>query len=366
MLHLVGATGDHGGILSVIRSIQSSTETAATAHFVWVNEAFRQTRSPTLELRFSRHALDEDSNHLRLLCRSVRAWPGLRRLLSKERFDVVHAHTRGTFPLSCAHTAFAQTPRAIFTNHTYARRTGMYRRAGSWSRLTTVLLTPNMARHYGLTPSENIRLISACGADTFFDQSLLPRPTAAGSLRLVGIGNLVRWKRWDLIVRALALLPAEIRRIIHFDVWGPIPDETDAHAFAQELKSLTNSLGLNDTVRFPGATNQVSEMVTAADVFVLPSTNEPCSVALIEAMACGRPVLASRSGGNVDIVQDGQTGLLFTPDSAEDLARCLRRFLDGSFVPASPEVIRESVRQRSAAVVGAEYLRLYRELAAAH
>lgn len=242
----------------------------------------------------------------------------------------------------------------------------MYRRAGSWSRLTTVLLTPNMARHYGLTPSENIRLISACGADTFFDQSLLPRPTAAGSLRLVGIGNLVRWKRWDLIVRALALLPAEIRRIIHFDVWGPIPDETDAHAFAQELKSLTNSLGLNDTVRFPGATNQVSEMVTAADVFVLPSTNEPCSVALIEAMACGRPVLASRSGGNVDIVQDGQTGLLFTPDSAEDLARCLRRFLDGSFVPASPEVIRESVRQRSAAVVGAEYLRLYRELAAAH
>lgn len=319
-----------------------------------------------MELRYSRHALDEDSNHLRLLCRSIRTWPDLRRLLSTERFDVVHAHTRGTFPLICAHTALAQTPRAIFTNHTYARRTGMYRFAGSWSRLTTVLLTPNMARHYGLTPGGNVRLISACGADTFFSHSLLRRPTTAGSLRLVGIGNLVRWKRWDLIVRALALLPAEIRRIIYLDVWGPIPDETDAHAYAQELKSLTDTLGLNETVRLSGSTNQVSETVSAADVFVLPSTNEPCSVALIEALACGRPVLASRSGGNVDIVQDGKTGLLFTPDSVDDLARCLRRFLDGSFVPAPPEVIRESVRQRSATVVGAEYLRLYRELAAAH
>ena len=53
----------------------------------------------------------------------------------------------------------------------------------------------------------------------------------------------------------------------------------------------------------PYPTHQVADVVAAADWFVLPSTHEPCSVALIEALALGVPVIASASGGNVDIVQ---------------------------------------------------------------
>ncbi len=363
VLHLLGATGDHGGIVSVLRGLQVATE-GLLRNVVWVNEAFRQERAPALDLRRSPHALDESDSHLHLLVRAVKAWPGLRRLLGTEPFDVVHAHTRGSFPLACALAALRHSPPVVFTNHAYARRTGLYRRAGRWPQLATTLLTPNMARHYGLEPGPNVRIISECGADAFFSRTLRAGPRAPGPLQLVGIGNLVRWKRWDLVVRALAGLPSRTRDAVRLEVWGPTPDDADAKAYAGELHALVRTLGLEGSVRFPGPTGRVAEVVGAADWFVLPSTNEPCSVALIEALALGIPVIASASGGNVDIVADGVTGCLFRPDDAEDLADTLAAVVAGRLTPAAPEVLRESVRQRSATEVAARYLALYQGLLA--
>ena len=364
VLHLLGATGDHGGIVSVLRGLQVATE-GRLENVVWVNEVFRQERAPALDVRRSCHALDESDGHLRLLVRAVKAWPGLLRLLDAEPFDVVHAHTRGSFPLACALAALRRSPPVVFTNHAYARRTGLYRRAGRWPRLATTLLTPNMARHYGLEAGRNVRIISECGADAFFARPLPIAPRAPGPIRLVGIGNLVRWKRWDLVVRALAGLPSGTRDAVRLEVWGPTPDDADAKAYAGELHALVRTLGLEESVRFPGPTGRVAEVVGAADWFVLPSTNEPCSVALIEALALGIPVVASASGGNVDIVADGVTGCLFRPDDVEDLTAKLGAVVRGEVRPAAPEVSRESVRQRSATAVAEEYLALYRELVTA-
>jgi glycosyltransferase involved in cell wall biosynthesis len=104
--------------------------------------------------------------------------------------------------------------------------------------------------------------------------------------------------------------------------------------------------------------------MAGADVFLLPSTNEPCSVALIEALASGVPVLASRSGGNPDLIREGTTGLLFEPDSAASLATQLTSIASGAPAFASPALVRESVADRAASVVGARHLKIYQELAA--
>ena len=364
VLHLVGTNGDHGGILSVIRALSLATRDSAH-HVVWVNTCFSQSRQPALELRQNPHTLDEDTNHLRLLLRNLRAWPALQRLLREEQFEVVHAHSRGSLPLAIL---LARSRPVLFTNHTYANRAGLYRFAARQRRMRTVLLTPNMAHHYGLPPSPGrVDTVSACCDDSWMGHAL-PSPRSgpsSGGLRLVGVGNLVRWKKWDLVIRALARLPTELRTKIRFQLWGPIPDDTDARAFGAELAGLIEELKLNALVTLAGPTNDVPSVLAGADAFLLPSTNEPCSVALIEALASGRPAIASRSGGNVDIVRDGHTGLLFKPDDVEDLAAQLRRLLDGTFIPAAPAAIRESVRTRSATAVGAQYLRIYGELAAA-
>ena len=364
VLHLVGNHGDHGGILSVIRALHQATGDSVR-HVVWVNSGFVQSRRPTLELRRNPHAADEDANHLRLLLRNLCAWPALRRLLHEEAFSVVHAHTRGALPLALL---LVRSRPVLFTNHTYANRTGLYRFAAGRRRMRTVLLTPNMGLHYGLSPRPgHVETVSACCDDSWFGQPL-PAPRSAppsGCLQLVGVGNLVRWKKWDLVIRAFARLPPESQNRLRFRLWGPIPEDTDAKAFATELAGLIREFKLEPLVNLAGPTSDVPAALAGADAFLLPSTNEPCSVALMEALASGRPVIASRSGGNVDIVRDGRTGLLFKPDDVADLAARLQHLLDGTFIPATPAEIRESVRQRSATAVGAQYRQIYGELAAA-
>jgi phosphatidylinositol alpha 1,6-mannosyltransferase len=84
-------------------------------------------------------------------------------------------------------------------------------------------------------------------------------------------------------------------------------------------------------------------------------------VALIEALALGVPALVSASGGNVDIVRDGVTGLLFEPDSIPALAARLGQIARGECRITSPEAVRESVHHRSASAVAAAYEAVYLE-----
>jgi glycosyltransferase involved in cell wall biosynthesis len=73
-------------------------------------------------------------------------------------------------------------------------------------------------------------------------------------------------------------------------------------------------------IRFVGRQDDVLPWYQAADLFVLPSQSEGMSNALLEAMACGLPVIATEVGGNGDVVQHGRTGLLIQPDCPQQLA----------------------------------------------
>lgn len=81
---------------------------------------------------------------------------------------------------------------------------------------------------------------------------------------------------------------------------------------------------------FEPATAEVARRLHELDIFVLPSLSEAFSNSLMEAMACGCAVVASRTGGNPELVTDGETGLLFTPGKPPDLAAKLNLLLDDS------------------------------------
>jgi glycosyltransferase involved in cell wall biosynthesis len=362
ILHLVGATEDNGGILSTLRGLASASDPDVWEHVLWTRSSFLQTRKPTLICRDSPHALDESGSHLRLLLAAWRAWPDLQRLLAAEPYAVIHAHSRGSLPLAVR--LALQKRSVVFTNHAYARRTGLYRAAARVEGLRTVLLTPNHARHYGLDPEPgHIEVISECGADRFFNAPIPPRAASANRpLQFVGIGNVVGWKKWELLLDAIHRLPTALRSRVQTTIWGPIPDDRAARQYSEELRAAVEKHGLQQHFRLAGPTTEVERVLARADWFVLPSTNEPCSVALIEALASGVPSLVSASGGNLDIVQDNVTGAHFTPDSAVSLSGRLAAILDGSLQPASSEVIRASVVDRSASKIAARHAALYREM----
>lgn len=76
---------------------------------------------------------------------------------------------------------------------------------------------------------------------------------------------------------------------------------------------------------FAGEADNIPELLAQASMFVLPSLSEGVSLSLLEAMATGLPVVATRVGGNVEVVQDGQTGLLVPVRDASRLASAIIR-----------------------------------------
>lgn len=366
VLHLLGAREDSGGILSVIRNLQSASGPHNVEHVVWVHRAYRETRSPSLSTCHGRWLLQESPNHLGLFARSLLEFPRVRQAMATGGFDLAQAHARGTLFVAAALAQWTRWP-ALYTNHAFARRKGLYRWAAQRTRLHTSVLTPNMARHYGLPMGPHgVSVVSECCADQFFAVPSVTVDPAAGRtrpIRLVGLGNIIRWKNWHVLLHALARLDPSERKQIEFHHWGPVPIEAECRRYNEEVQSLIPPASPAGCF-FHGLSLNVEEPLRQADWFILPSTNEPCSVALIEALAMGLPVIVSDSGGNVDIVDHGRTGLRFVPDDPDDLARQLRRILRREVQPAPPSAIRDSVRHRSATTVTAEYVALYRQMLA--
>lgn len=364
VLHLLGQTEDVGGVLSVVRNLQEATRGAGVAHRVWVHSSYRENRQPALDYVRSRFAWDEPPGWWEMARRTPGGVGDLRRLLRKQPAGVVHAHTRGGLLAGLGLWA-SQGCRLLFTNHAYARHRWLYRCAARLPGIHTVVLTRNMARYYGLRPNQaRVHLIPACCADATLAVPLVRRrPDRSRPIRLIGLGTLLPWKNWRLLLQAMAQLPADERNGLRFEHWGETAQTEESRRYAAELSDLRHRLQLGEHVIFHGAISAVVERLLETDWMVLPSTNEPCSVALSEAMATGIPVLASRSGGNVDLVEEERNGLLFEPGSVADLVRALRRILLGLATLLPPEGIRDTMRSRTAAAVGQRYLALYDRLA---
>ncbi|MEO8050183.1 MAG: glycosyltransferase family 4 protein [Acidobacteriota bacterium] len=93
------------------------------------------------------------------------------------------------------------------------------------------------------------------------------------------------------------------------------------------LQQRVRERGLEQQCVFQPAVGDVREWLREIDIFVLPSLSEALSNSLLEAMASGCAVVASRVGGNPELVRDGDTGLLFTVENVEDLASQLRALI---------------------------------------
>jgi glycosyltransferase involved in cell wall biosynthesis len=155
----------------------------------------------------------------------------------------------------------------------------------------------------------------------------LPPILPANDVPLVfGLGSLLPVKGVTHLIDALPLLLAEANCRVVIGGQGPERD-----ALLQQAKAL----GVAESVQLLGRvpTEQVPALMQQAIVFALPSTPHPSGdteslgMVLIEAMACGTPCVASRTGGIVDIVEDGINGYLTLPGDAQGLASSIIRLL---------------------------------------
>jgi len=135
------------------------------------------------------------------------------------------------------------------------------------------------------------------------------------------VGRLDPVKDQAGLLRAFAVASAQRPSVLLIVGDGPLRAELDA---------LGRGLGLDDRLRLLGDRQDVAQILRALDCFVLPSVGEGISNAILEAMATALPVVATRVGGNVELVEDGETGLLVEVGQPEGLVRALECYLGDS------------------------------------
>ena len=155
------------------------------------------------------------------------------------------------------------------------------------------------------------------------DRSLRSELALANDVILVGaIGNIRAPKAYDVLLRAARILLDRSQRF-HFIIAGDCSND-----LGRELVDLSRSLGIEQRLSFLGLRADVARILNNLDVFVLSSHTEGFSIACLEAMACGIPVIATRSGGPEEILEGGAGILVPTGDpeaiaqAVDDLTSC--------------------------------------------
>jgi glycosyltransferase involved in cell wall biosynthesis len=137
---------------------------------------------------------------------------------------------------------------------------------------------------------------------------------------LVGVfGRLSPWKGQHIVIDALCRLPETHVLMVGEALFGE-------QAYADELRTLARSKGVEDRVHFLGFRRDIPTLMKLADVVVHASTApEPFGRVIVEAMLSDRPVVATRAGGVVEIIEDERTGLLVKPGSSSELSTAIER-----------------------------------------
>jgi glycosyltransferase involved in cell wall biosynthesis len=171
----------------------------------------------------------------------------------------------------------------------------------------------------------------------------------AGAPLVLAVSSLVPSKGVDLVIRAVAALPSA--RLV---VVGEGP-----HASA--LRRLAGGLGLGERARFLGPVPQdrLADLYNAADVLVLASTREGCPNVLLEALACGTPVVAAAAGGVPEIVRDPVAGRLVAERTPEAFADAVRDLLAD---PPAGAAVRAYAERFDWGPTSAGQLRMFRSI----
>jgi len=181
----------------------------------------------------------------------------------------------------------------------------------------------------GLAPAQ-IRIIpNGVDVDRF-----APRAGARPVSRILTVANLRQEKAHEVLLAAAAQLMPRYPQL-QFEIAGDGPR-------LAELRELARTLGLGDRVVFLGHREDVPALLAQADAFVLPSRSEAFPNGAIEAMAAGLPVVASATGGLLDLIDDERTGVLVRPDDAGALAQAIERLIAS---PAHAAVLGAAARE---------------------
>jgi glycosyltransferase involved in cell wall biosynthesis len=247
----------------------------------------------------------------------------IRKLIKKFNYDIIHSHTSHAHMLAFLASPGRNSPRLVtrrvdfsIFRHSFLKLSGIkYRFMADYyiaisHKIKNVMVDDGISDqrifvvHSGIDPQ---RFRQATG-----DHLLSEFDIRADEKVVVNVGHLAGHKGQEYLVRAIPHVLAKLPKTRFFIVGkGELMDD---------LKAIASSLGLEQALVLTGFRNDVGSFYKVADLFVMSSVDEGLGTAVLDAMALGKPVVATRAGGLPEIVHDGKTGRLVAPADPSALA----------------------------------------------
>lgn len=218
-----------------------------------------------------------------------------------------------------------------------AVRNGILRRADRF-----VAITEGIAREYadaGVPSGAICRISNSVDTNRFRPVGAEEKAALRRRLKLPAAGFLVTYTGRLVSYKGLPLLLKVAHSIqqgrgnVGFVLIGS--GGLDIHNCEAALREYVSANGLDRVVQFAGEVSNVSEYLQASDAFVLPTEDDAFPLSLIEAMACGLPVVSTVVGGIPEIVREGETGILVRPGNQQELDGALRSVIASHDLAAS-------------------------------
>jgi glycosyltransferase involved in cell wall biosynthesis len=246
----------------------------------------------------------------------------LKEIISYEKMDVVHAHTRVTQVMG--QLLKSSSCRYVSTCHGFFKPKFIRNLFPCWGEKVIAISQPvyqHLVNDFHV-PSQRIVLIEN-GIDLNAFKILARQERLAhraryglGAEPVLGIvARLSDVKGQDILILAMKKV-TQVLPQVKLMIVGQGPME-------EKLKAMVQENRLENNIRFFPVINQTSEMLSCFDICVNPSRQEGLGLSVMEAQASGLPVIASRVGGIVSLIQDQETGVLVDPENAEALAHAI-------------------------------------------
>lgn len=254
------------------------------------------------------------------------------RILKQEKIHILHTHDLGPYLYGAVAAKFARVPVLVHTEHSYlTQNTKLLKIAERiLSFFTDTIISDSQDVTRFLVEEQRIRPDKIETIYNGIDVSLFHERKNGSSLKLmlglpleskvVGtVGRMVAVKDQRTLISAMQPIIASDKNV-HMVIVGDGPLRDELTEYAQRL-------GIRANIHFLGNRRDVHKILQIFDVFVLPSLSEGLSLSLIEAMACTKPVITTRVGGNLEIIDNASVGVLIEPGDVSSLSSEILKLL---------------------------------------
>lgn len=262
-------------------------------------------------------------------------------LMNEKKYDLIHCHSPigGIIcRLANKHSKHYDSTRMIYTAHGFHFFKGnnplknfLFRNIERYgAKYTNTLITINKedyaaAKKFKLKKNGTVEYVPGVGIDIDKINSIQGNKEElckelnipVDTILLLSVGELNDNKNHKVVIENLPELPKNI----HYLICGVGP-------LKEQHEELAKKLDVLDRLHLLGYRNDVIRIMKSCDIFIFPSKREGLSVALMEAMACGLPCIASEIRGNVDLIENSKNGYLFNNKRENDLLNAFRKAIN--------------------------------------